>query len=458
MSSINDKKRISTELVALGQGLESGRIELSNAAKQIRQCLKMMEACMEAATTVCIEDQEVIAERERRFRAEEELSKYRKHLEELVEERTSELEAINDQLMIKISERKKVEEALRESEVRFRDLAELLPVVVYETDHRLRLTFANNKAFDLFGYSPEDMEVGLDALSMIVPEDRNRVMEIFLRRLQGEELGAIEYTGMKKDGSTFPILLHNVPIQREGNLVGARGIVIDITRQKRAEEKSQNMLNFLQTLINTIPSPIFCKDVNGLYQDCNKEFEDYAGFKKEDIVGKSVYDMYPRGVADKYHEKDLALFAKPGRQIYEHPITYADGSLHDVIVNKATYLNADGTLAGLVGVMVDITERKGAERERYRNEKLQGVLEMAGAVCHELNQPMQIISGYSELLLTNTAENEPIQVKIATINKQIQRMGDILEKLMKIRDYETQDYAGFIRIIDISKSSAKDTE
>ena len=78
-------------------------------------------------------------------------------------------------------------------------------------------------------------------------------------------------------------------------------------------------------------------------------------------MGKGVYDIYPHDVADKYHEMDLALFRQPGKQVYEHPITYADGTKHDVVVNKAAYLNADGTMAGLVGVMVDITEHKKTE-------------------------------------------------------------------------------------------------
>jgi len=269
------------------------------------------------------------------------------------------LERVYAELEQRIADRTK---ALQESESRFRDLVELIPVVVYETDVNYRLTFANHRAVDLFGYSKEEI-AGLDSVSMIIPEDRKRLMENFMRRLKGEEIGTNDYVGIRKDGSKFPMLLQSVPIQRNGKLIGARGVVIDITERKQIEHKLQNTLNFLLTLFNTIPSPIFCKDINGLYVDCNKEFEKYVGIERKDIIGKSVYDMYPKDVADKYNEMDLALFRQPGRQIYEYPIIYADGNRHDVVVNKATYENTDGTMAGLVGVMVDITERKGAEDE-----------------------------------------------------------------------------------------------
>ncbi len=277
----------------------------------------------------------------------------RKRAEEALERVYSELEQ-------RIADRTK---ALQESESRFRDLVELIPVVVYETDVNYRLTFANHRAVDLFGYSKEEL-AGLDSVSMIIPEDRKRLMENFMRRLKGEEIGTNDYIGIKKDGSKFPMLLQSVPIQRNGKLIGARGVVIDITERKQIEDKLQNTLNFLLTLFNTIPSPIFCKDINGLYVDCNTEFEKYVGIERKDIIGKSVYDMYPKDVADKYNEMDLALFRQPGRQIYEYPIIYADGNRHDVVVNKATYENTDGTLAGVVGVMVDITERKQSEFQR----------------------------------------------------------------------------------------------
>jgi len=105
-----------------------------------------------------------------------------------------------------------------------------------------------------------------------------------------------------------------------------------------------------------------------------------------------------------------------------------------------------------------VVERQWAENERYHYEKLHGVLEMAGAICHELNQPMQIISGYSEMLLKDTAEDDPIHMKVDKINKQIRRMGAITKKLMRINDSQTEDYAGLGRIINIHKSSDQDTE
>lgn len=138
----------------------------------------------------------------------------------------------------------------------------------------------------------------------------------------------------------------------------------------RAEKTLKEQLHFMQRLIDTIPSPVFYKDVKGLYQGCNTAFEAYLGLTKKEIIGKSVYDLCPKDLADKYHEMDSALFSEPGVQIYESSSLHADGTKHDVIFNKATYSNTDGTLAGLVGVIIDITDRKRAvevlEAERRR--------------------------------------------------------------------------------------------
>ena len=154
--------------------------------------------------------------------------------------------------------------------------------------------------------------------------------------------------------------------------------------QKQAKQTLQEQLNFLQSLIDTIPSPIFYKHINGLYLGCNTAFEAYIGRPKTEIVGKTVYDIEPEDLASVYHEADLALFLAPGVQNYEASVQYADGVPHDVLFTKATFSDAAGKIAGMVGVMVDITARKRAEEMTSIRLSL-----LEFAVSHSLGELLQ---------------------------------------------------------------------
>ncbi|MGC7878901.1 PAS domain S-box protein [Desulforudis sp. 1031] len=136
-----------------------------------------------------------------------------------------------------ITERKQVEEALRKSEARYRELADSLPEVVFEMDKNGRLTFVNENAYSFFGYTKADFIRGVNALETIVPEDRARARENIWRSMHGEDLGGVEYTARRKDGAAFPILIHSRPIMQNGQPVGLRGFIIDITERKQAEKK-----------------------------------------------------------------------------------------------------------------------------------------------------------------------------------------------------------------------------
>ena len=139
--------------------------------------------------------------------------------------------------LLDITERKRAKEQLRESEERYRELADFLPQTVFEFDERGNFVFANRHGFQTFGYTLEDFDKGLSALQMLVPEDRDRAKENIQRALSGEELGGNEYTALSKDGSTFPVIIYSAPIIHENKPVGLRGFVIDITERKQAEEK-----------------------------------------------------------------------------------------------------------------------------------------------------------------------------------------------------------------------------
>lgn len=145
----------------------------------------------------------------------------------------------------------------------------------------------------------------------------------------------------------------------------------------RTEKALQEQVHFLQTLIDTIPNPIFIKDTSGTFIGCNKAFERRLGRSREEIIGKSSFDLFPTNFAEVYHRMDVESFRHPGEQVYETSILYGDGKPYDVIIYKGTFTNVEGELAGVVGMTVDITERKQAEEglRKARDELEQRVAE-----------------------------------------------------------------------------------
>lgn len=124
---------------------------------------------------------------------------------------------------------------------------------------------------------------------------------------------------------------------------------------------SQGHSQSLQDFIDAIPIPLFYKDTQFKYLGCNTAFEQFLGLTKEQIVGKTCYDILPRDTADIHQVKDEELFRNGGNQSYETNAVDSAGNIRDAVFYKETILNADGRLGGLVGVLFDITERKKAE-------------------------------------------------------------------------------------------------
>lgn len=146
-------------------------------------------------------------------------------------------------------------------------------------------------------------------------------------------------------------------------------------------------LSFQQALMNAVPSPIFYKDIQGKYLGGNREFQNYIGKLPEEYIGKTVYEVFPAELADIYHHADSALVASKGTQNYEASVTYADGTPHAVIFNKALFNDAQGETAGIIGVITDISERKQTEEALQKSESKLSALFSAMTemvVLHEL--------------------------------------------------------------------------
>jgi len=119
----------------------------------------------------------------------------------------------------------------------------------------------------------------------------------------------------------------------------------------------------LQAILNSMPIPVFVKNREGCYTGCNPAFEGFFGRPRSFFIGKSVFEIAPPDLAREYQTKDNELFRSGTTQVYESQVRRADGALRDVIFHKATYAGPDGSVAGLIGGILDITERKQAEVE-----------------------------------------------------------------------------------------------
>ncbi len=132
----------------------------------------------------------------------------------------------------------------------------------------------------------------------------------------------------------------------------------DITQRKNMEEQMQEQNQFLDSLLNAIPVPVFYKDTQTKYKGVNKAFEEFYGKKKEEIIGKGVFDLFPPEQAQVFSDADADLFRNGATQVYEAKLRNIQGEDHDVIFHKAVYFDNSGRVIGLIGTILDITERK----------------------------------------------------------------------------------------------------
>jgi PAS domain S-box-containing protein len=265
-------------------------------------------------------------------------------------------------------EREAARKASEESEAWFRGLAELLPEPVFEADLTLRLTYANQRAFELFGYSQADFEAGLSGLDMLSPEDRKDVEMSLQSRLEGIEPGVTEYTAVRKDGSTFPILFHASLFRIEGMPVGVRGIIVDITERKRAEAELRESERRFRSIVESSPMGVFLYELEPdgrlVFAASNPAADKILGVATSAFVGKTIEEAFPP-LADTEVPFRYREAAAHGTAWRTEQIDYD----HDGIVG-AFEVSAFQTAPNEVAVMfLDITERKKAEEAVRASEE-----------------------------------------------------------------------------------------
>ncbi|OHC63159.1 MAG: hypothetical protein A2045_06850 [Rhodocyclales bacterium GWA2_65_20] len=214
------------------------------------------------------------------------------------------------------------------------------------------------------------------------------------------------------------------------------------------EQALRESMAFQDSLLNAMPIPVFYKDRNGRYVGFNKAYEAYFGATIDQLIGKTAFDISPRELAEIYHAKDAELFESGGVQQYESQVKNTHGELRDVIFNKAVFADSQGAIGGLIGAILDITDRKNAEEEiRKLNQELEqrvvertAQLELANreleafsySISHDLRAPLRHIDGFVRLLEERTEANldEKSRHYMSTISDSARRMSTLIDDIL----------------------------
>lgn len=150
-----------------------------------------------------------------------------------------------------VTEQARAREKIRKSNERYKELADALPQMVFEIDMQGNITFLNRSGYALTGYTDQDYDRGLNAMEMVTPEERTRALDNLAEALRNGQTGN-EYTLVRKDGSRMPVIVSSKPVTRNGRTVGYRGIIVDITEQKKTEEQIRASLREKEVLLKEI--------------------------------------------------------------------------------------------------------------------------------------------------------------------------------------------------------------
>ncbi len=283
--------------------------------------------------------------------------------------------------------------------------------IVSITDTRGTILYANDKFCEISGYAREELLGQNHRLVKSAVHDA----AFFSGLWETISRGAVwhgEVCNRAKDGSLYWVSATIAP------LLGADGrpeqyiaIRTDITARKVAEAGIEEQLHLMEEILEAIPLPVYIKDRQGRYLRLNRAFEAFFQVRREDFLGRTLHDLLPPEDARVHAERDEALFVSSGTQTYEASVHSQDGRRHDTIYRKATLTRPDGSVFGLLGTIIDITERKVGElalqeakevAESANRAKSQFLANMS----HEIRTPMNGIIGMTDLALDTDLDDE----------------------------------------------------
>jgi PAS domain S-box-containing protein len=362
-----------------------------------------------------------------------------------------------------VAERKEAEDALRESERKYRELVEHANSIILRWNRDADITFINEFGLRFFGYEEHEL-LGRNVMETIVPhtETSGRDLRPLMENITEDPLSFEQNINenVLRDGSRVWIAWTNKAVlDKSGDLVEVLSIGTDITESIRAEEALRSERQFLLDIIDFLPDATFVIDSDRRVAAWNRAAEAMTGVKREALLGKGNYEYAvpfygerrPMLVdilngPDEASEKFFSNIARSGESVSaEAYLPGLNNPYGRYLWGVASPLyDSSGRSTGAIEVIRDITELKRAEAENaqlqaqlLQAQKMEAVGTLAGGVAHDSNNMLGVILGHAQLAMTECAPNETIYSSLETIEQAAYRSADIIRQLLAFARKQT---------------------
>ncbi len=358
----------------------------------------------------------------------------------------------NVAVLMDITERKRTENVILESERRFKELANLLPQTIYEADINGIITFANETALTNFGYSAEEISQGVNMINMVSEKDRTEAIENMQRILKGITPSKNEYEMIRKNGTTFPALTFSAPIIQNERSIGLRGTIVDITQQKLAE----NELRKLSEAVAQSPASIVITDLDGDIEYVNKTFEETTGYLLNDVIHRNAR-ILQSGHTKKEEYKILWGTITSGKTWRgEFLNKKKNGELYWEDAFISPIKDRNGNTINYLAVKQDITEKKKiiqelieAKEEAIKANELKS--EFLAQISHEIRTPLHVIMSMVSLVeeeFSNQLSEDLLQC-FTSINSSGRRIIRTVDLILNVSEMQVGTYQPIFRNINL---------
>ncbi|MFH0976580.1 MAG: PAS domain S-box protein [Spirochaetota bacterium] len=350
-----------------------------------------------------------------------------------------------------ITGRKRIENALRESEEKYRTLIENMQDCVYRSDLKGSITFASQSVARLLGCPSAEWMIGKNISQNFYyhPDERGEL----LKKLQTNGKVTNYEVTLKRVDNGQPVIISTSShyyYDKDGNIMGVEGVFNDISQRKQAEDALLESKQRMSEIFNFLPDATFVVDKDKKIIAWNRALEELTGSKPEDMLGKGNYEyaipfygLRRPILIDLAFESDEEIekkyyYVKRERDFLtaEAKVTL-NGEPRNLWGMIARLYDSKGNISGAIETIRDITEQKIAEREQaelkeqlFQSQKMETVGLLAGGVAHDFNNLLTPILGYSEMMLHDLSENDPARSKLEQIHKAADLAKNLTRRLL----------------------------